>query len=307
MQVQIISTIKAKPFLKWAGGKTQLLPTLDAHLPERFAYQDDVTYIEPFVGGGALLFYMLQKYPNISKAIINDKNPRLINAYISIKEHPWLLIENLRTLQKEYRSRASFESRQNYFLEIRNAFNSTNHSDIEDAAFMLFLNRTCFNGLYRENSKGLFNVPVGKYTNPTICDEELIITDSELLQNVTILNGDFSQVEQYIDGNTLIYFDPPYRPLSETSNFNSYTKDAFNDAEQERLCEFFKRITQLGCSALLSNSDGTAAKPSDTFLVDLYKDFFIEHVAAKRAINSNGAKRGSLTELLIRNYSTIKG
>lgn len=307
MQVQIASTIKAKPFLKWAGGKTQLLPTIDAHLPEGFVYQDEVTYIEPFVGGGALVFHMLQKYPNISKAIINDKNSRLINAYITIRNNPWALIENLRILQKEYRSRGSVDSCQNFFLEIRSAFNSTNHSNIEDAAFMLFLNRTCFNGLYRENSKGVFNVPFGRYTDPTICDEELIITDSELLQNVTILNGDFSQVEKYIDGNTFVYFDPPYRPLSATSNFNSYTKDAFNDEEQERLCDFFKRISHLGCSALLSNSDGTAVNPTDTFLLDLYKNFYIEHVNAKRAINSNGAKRGLLTELLIRNYSKIKG
>ncbi len=307
MQIQTSSNIKARPFLKWAGGKTQLLPTIDTFLPKGIDSQHNITYIEPFVGGGALLFHMLQKYPNISRAIINDKNPRLINTYQTIRDYPWHLIEVLQNLQTEYRSLGNSESQQEYFLEIRKAFNTAGNSNIEDAAYMLFLNRTCFNGLYRENSKGCFNVPFGKYINPTICDEELIIADSKLLQSVIILNGDFCQVEKYIDGYTVIYFDPPYRPLSSTSNFNSYTKEAFNDAEQQRLCEFFKTISQRGCYGLLSNSDGTAVNSDDTFLVDLYKDFFIEHVNAKRAINSIGTKRGSLSELLIRNYSLIKG
>lgn len=297
---------KAKPFLKWAGGKTQLLPTLESFLPENFG-REDVTYIEPFVGGGAMLFHLLQNYPNITRAIINDINPHLIRTYQVIRDNPYLLIDALNELQAYFRSLADYDRQKDFYLSVRSRFNSHNLSDIEEAAAMIFLNRTCFNGLYRENSKGGFNVPFGRYSNPTICDDTLIIADSELLQRVEILNGDFSRTAEYADGYTFFYFDPPYRPLDATSSFNSYVKEAFDDNEQIRLKIFYENITVAGYSAMLSNSDGRGRNVDDDFLDRLYAGFFIERVYAKRCINANAAKRGSLTELLIRNYENYQG
>ena len=305
--MQVMTKTKAKPFLKWAGGKTQLLSTIDSFLPESFRQEREITYIEPFVGGGAMLFFMLQKYPNIKRAIINDINPHLIKTYTVIRDTPFLLIEFLNELQSEYRSLYNPHTQKEFYLNIRNRFNTARLSDIEEAAYMIFMNKTCFNGLYRENSKGHFNVPFGRYQNPTICDESLIIADSELLQGVEIINGDFSQTRNYIDGFTFIYFDPPYRPLNSTSSFNSYVKEDFNDTEQQRLHDFFVDLSAAGCLELLSNSDGKGRNENDTFFDDLYQDFIIERVLAKRCINANPSKRGFLTELLIRNYIDYQG
>lgn len=307
MPLQTTKKTKAKPFLKWAGGKTQLLPTIDAFLPESFRKEKNVTYIEPFVGGGAMLFHMLQRYPNIKRAIINDINTHLINTYTVIRDKPYALIDSLKEIQSQYRSYISHESQKDFYLQIRERFNIGNLSDIEEATCMIFINRTCFNGLYRENSKGKFNVPFGKYNNPTICDESLIISDSEILQRVEILNGDFSKTDSHVDGYTFFYFDPPYRPLDATSNFNSYVKEAFNDNEQKRLKDFYTALSAQGCYELLSNSDGRAKNENDSFFDNLYKDFIIERVNAKRSINANPAKRGPLTELLIRNYASCQG
>lgn len=298
---------KAKPFLKWAGGKTQLLPTIDSFLPDTFRGEDEVTYIEPFVGGGAMLFYMLQKYPNIRRAIINDINSHLIKTYSVIKDEPYSLIHTLYDLQNQFRELEEYDKQKELYLDIRAQFNKSELSEIEEAAYMIFLNRTCFNGLYRENSKGGFNVPFGRYSNPTICDAELLLADSELLQKVEILNGDFSHTEEYIQGYTFFYFDPPYRPLDTTSSFNSYVKEAFDDNEQIRLKEFYSELSAGGCYAMLSNSDCKGRNAEDDFFDRLYADFFIERVYAKRCINANVAKRGTLTELLIRNYENYQG
>lgn len=297
---------KAKPFLKWAGGKTQLLPTIDSFLPESFRYENDVTYIEPFVGGGAMLFYMLQKYHNIRRAVINDINPHLIKTYTVIRDEPYYLIDALNELQTSFKALVDYDSQKDFYLNIRNHF-SHQLTDIEEAAYMIFLNRTCFNGLYRENSKGKFNVPFGKYTNPTICDDALILADSELLQKVEILNGDFSDTEAFINGYTFFYFDPPYRPLDATSSFNSYVKEAFDDKEQVRLKDFYSSLSLLGCYEMLSNSDCKGRNEADVFFDELYQDFIIERVYAKRCINANASKRGTLTELLIRNYTNCQG
>ena len=307
MKLQTISRTKGKPFLKWAGGKTQLLPTIDFFLPESFGREKNITYIEPFVGGGALLFFMLQKYHNIKKAIINDINPHLINTYITIRDNPYSLIDTLNELQEKFRTSGNFEAQKELFLDIRSRFNQKVYTDIEEAAYMIFLNRTCFNGLYRENSTGGFNVPFGRYSNPTICDESLLIADSELLQKVEILNGDFANTGEYVDGYTFFYFDPPYRPLDATSSFNSYVKEAFDDNEQVRLKEFYSALSVEGCHEMLSNSDCKGRNAADDFFDELYKDFFIERVYAKRNINANVAKRGTLTELLIRNYENFQG
>lgn len=307
MNIQTSINTKAKPFLKWAGGKTQLIPTIDSFLPQSFRNEQNITYIEPFVGGGAMLFHMLQKYPNIKTAVINDINSHLITTYTVIRDNPYLLIDSLKEIENHYRSLKDNETQKAYFLSIREKFNISQLSKIEEAAYMIFMNRTCFNGLYRENSKGRFNVPFGKYTNPTICDERLIISDSELLQKVEILNGDFSQTAEYVNGYTLLYFDPPYRPLDATSSFNSYVKESFNDDEQRRLKDFFTILSTQGCYEMLSNSDCKSRNESDTFFDELYRDFIIERVYAKRSINANASKRGILTELLIRNYENYQG
>lgn len=302
-----MAKIKAKPFLKWAGGKTQLLPTIDSFLPETFRSEDDVTYIEPFVGGGAMLFYMLQKYTNIKRAIINDINSHLIKTYRVIRDEPYSLIDTLNELQNHFRAVGNYDRQKEFYQNIREHFNRQDCADSEEAAYMIFLNRTCFNGLYRENSKGGFNVPFGRYSNPLICDEDLILADSELLQKVELLNGDFSHTAKHIHGYTFFYFDPPYRPLDATSSFNSYVKESFDDNEQIRLKEFYSGLTAGGCYAMLSNSDCKGRNSEDDFFDRLYADFFIERVFAKRCINANATKRGTLTELLIRNYENYQG
>ncbi|MDE7378647.1 MAG: DNA adenine methylase [Paraprevotella sp.] len=307
MNLQTISRTKAKPFLKWAGGKTQLLPTIDSFLPESFGREKNITYIEPFVGGGAMLFFMLQKYPNIKKAIINDINSHLVTTYTIIRDNPYSLIDTLTELQEKFRAAGDFEAQKELFLNIRSRFNQETLTDIEEASYMIFLNRTCFNGLYRENSKGGFNVPFGRYSNPTICDESLIIADSELLQRVEILNEDFAHTGEYVDGYTFFYFDPPYRPLDATSSFNSYVKETFDDNEQIRLKEFYSYLSAEGYREMLSNSDCKGRNAEDVFFDELYQDFFIERVYAKRHINANASKRGTLTELLIRNYENFQG
>ncbi len=293
----------AKPFIKWVGGKGKLIPTLTTRLPSNLGKLEALTYIEPFIGGGAMLFFMLQNYPNIERAIINDLNPNLIKAYNTIKESPESLINALNTIQKEYLNITEEEKRKEFYLSARKHFNNGNLSNVEGTMYLIFLNKTCFNGLYRVNSKGEFNVPFGKYKNPTICDAKTIYADSELLQKVEIRCGDFEETEQYISENTFIYFDPPYRPLDATSSFNSYAKEAFNDEEQIRLKRYFDRLSEKRCLMMLSNSDCKGRNPEDTFFDDLYKDYIIERVYASRSVNANPEKRGKLTELLIRNYT----
>lgn len=292
----------AKPFIKWAGGKTQLLTQFENILPHNLEEAEHFTYIEPFVGGGAMLFHMLQKYTNIGRVIINDINPNLITAYRVIRDTPERLITDLKMLQREFRQNSNEEARKEYFLRIRKSYNEDTHNDVTNSAMFIFLNRTCFNGLYRVNSKGYFNVPFGKYTNPTICDEELLLEDSKILQNVEILCGDYTLIERYVDNNTFIYFDPPYRPLSTTSSFTSYSKENFDDTEQTRLAHFFARLSRYGCKMMLSNSDCCAQNPNDTFFENLYGNFIIDKVHASRFVNAIPSKRGKLTEILVRNY-----
>ena len=292
----------AKPFIKWAGGKTQLLTQFENILPHNLEEAEHFTYIEPFVGGGAMLFHMLQKYTNIGRVIINDINPNLITAYRVIRDTPERLITDLKMLQREFRQNSNEEARKEYFLRIRKSYNEDTHNDVTNTAMFIFLNRTCFNGLYRVNSKGYFNVPFGKYTNPTICDEELLLEDSKILQNVEILCGDYTLIERYVDNNTFIYFDPPYRPLSTTSSFTSYSKENFDDTEQTRLAHFFARLSRYGCKMMLSNSDCCAQNPNDTFFENLYGNFIIDKVHASRFVNAIPSKSGKLTEILVRNY-----
>ena len=296
---------EAKPFLKWAGGKGQLISQLEHHLPLDLKEQE-FTYIEPFVGGGALLFYMLQHFPNIKRAVINDVNTYLITAYQVIKSTPDDLIERLADLEEQYFSLVEEVEKKKFYLQVRDIFNNDKLDDIDRSKYLIFLNRTCFNGLYRVNAKGKFNVPFGRHLHPTICNAEVIKADSQVLNRVemVILNGDFGMTQKYMsDGYNFFYFDPPYRPLNATSSFNSYSKENFNDDEQIRLrdyCAFLNENPNV--KWMLSNADCSAKNPDDTFFEKIYADFSINRVYASRAINANPSKRGKLTELLIKNY-----
>mgnify|MGYP003632990450 FL=1 len=296
-----MTKIVAKPFLKWAGGKTQLIEQIKNQLPENII-ENNFTYIEPFVGSGAVLFWMLEQFPNMERAIINDINTDLTNCYISIKEDVDILINILSEWQSEYYLLAQNEiEKKEYYYAKRTLFNTRISNQTTQSALFIFLNRTCFNGLFRVNRKNEFNVPIGSYKKPLICNKENLRAVSEILQRVEILNVDYSETLNYVNENTFFYFDPPYKPLSETSSFNSYAKDEFNDAEQVRLKEFCTELDRLNHQWILSNSDVKGKNPNDNFFDDLYSDFNIYRVNARRSINANPNKRGKLTELLITN------
>lgn len=297
----------AKPFLKWAGGKGQLLNKFEEMYPQELVNGEIDTYIEPFVGGGAVLFDVLQKY-KVKKAVIVDLNKELINCYRCIKADVNELIKHLKTLQNEFLP-LNDEKRKNFFLKVRNRYNEIHLNgkyDFEKAADFIFLNKTCFNGLYRVNSKGEFNVPFGKYKNPLICDSENLILINKLLQNVEIRFGDYSVCEEYVNGKTFIYFDPPYRPLIENTSFVGYDKSGFNDDNQKELAEFVKKLDKQNCLVMLSNSDPKNTNPDDNFFDELYKGFEIDRIFAKRMINCQADKRGDITEIVVRNYKRRK-
>ncbi len=245
---------------------------------------------------------MLNHFPNIKKAVINDINEDLINTYRIIACKPNELISILDILQNEFHSlEGKDEAKKEYYYQKRDSYNRRREERCGQAALLIFLNRTCFNGLYRVNKNNEFNVPMGSYKKPTICDKENILAVSEALQRVEILCGDFEQTLTYAENHTVFYFDPPYKPLSETSSFNSYSKDEFNDSEQIRLGEFCKKLDILNHTWILSNSDVKGKNPEDNFFDELYSDFQIQRVKAKRSINANPEKRGELNELLITN------
>ena len=256
-----------------------------------------------------MLFYMLQNFMNIKQVVINDINRNLMEAYRVIKQKPEGLVYRLKQIEKQYLNITTEDGRKSFYLEMRRRFNEEVLSSLDKSAILIFLNRTCFNGLYRENAKGKFNVPFGRYANPTICNAEVIYTDSELLNrfDVQILNGDFKDTAKAIDktGLTFFYFDPPYRPLSATSSFNSYVKEDFNDDSQRELADFCRMLDRKeNVCWMLSNSDCSAKNPDDTFFEDIYEGFDIQRVFASRMVNANASKRGKLTELLIRNYTS---
>ena len=291
-----------RPFIKWAGGKGQLLEVLKANLPDGMG-TTITKYAEPFVGGGALLFALLNEY-SFDEVYINDNNQELMNAFTVIKENCGALLKELQLLQEEY-EKLDIEAQQSYYYVQRDKFNQlilTNETAIRKAALFIFLNKTCFNGLYRVNKSGKFNVPAGKYKNPLICDKENLMNISKKLQNVVIRSYDYQDVENFADENTLIYFDPPYRPLNVTSAFTSYTETQFNDKDQIELAKFYKKLSDRGVKVLLSNSDPHNVNYEDNFFDDLYAEFDIQRITAVRMINSNAEKRGNVTELLIKNY-----
>ena len=303
----------ARPFLKWAGGKTQLLNEFSKRLPGELKKGKITKYVEPFIGGGAFYFYLNQRF-SFEKCYICDINEELILSYQVIKRTSKKLMAELDSLQSEYLSKDD-ALRETFYYEVRDAFNQKlpeinfkkfSSDWIERTAQIIFLNRTCYNGLFRVNRKGEFNVPFGRYKNPEILNEDNLKDVATLLKTTQILLGDFTQCRKYVDEQTFVYFDPPYRPLNETSSFTSYSKGGFYDADQMRLFEFFKELDEKGAKVMLSNSDPKNENPDDSFFDDLFSDYFIERVPAKRMINCNGARRGDISELIITNYRKKK-
>ncbi len=293
-----------KPFLKWAGGKSQLLSDIRQKYPKDLGISIN-KYCEPFIGGGAVLFDLLSKY-KFKEVFINDINLELTNTYKIIKNNVWSLIKLLEKYQNEFIPFDS-ENRKKYFYSKRERFNSLKvtsqkEKNIEKAALFIFLNKTCFNGLFRVNSSGLFNVPMGAYKNPLICNKENLLEISRSLENVQINCGDYKECLSFIDKNTFVYIDPPYRPLTQTASFTAYSENPFNDKEQIELGEFVNKITEIGAKVVLSNSDPKNSNVKDSFFDDLYSAFSIERISAKRMINSNSAGRGKISEILVMNY-----
>lgn len=297
--------VVAKPFVKWAGGKGNLLQKLEALLPTDFDDLENVTYIEPFVGGGAMLFHMLQRHKCITRAVINDINADLIRCYQLIAKSPQTLIDRLRIIENNYYS-VEFPAREELFYAYRDQYNSEGIHPDERAALFIFLNHTCFNGLYRVNAAGIFNVPYGRYKKPVICNEELIMADHRLLNSVELLirqPGDYKLVRQNLSRNhpNFVYFDPPYRPLNETSSFKEYSNDPFGDIQQEELKEFYDRLSNQNGLLMLSNSD-SKTENGDSYFEALYMGYDIQRILASRFINVDPEKRKKLTEVVIRNY-----
>jgi DNA adenine methylase len=263
----------AKPFLKWAGGKTQLISEIENSLPLNIR-NGKFTYIEPFVGSGAVLFWIINNFSNLEKVVINDINSDLINTYKIIVNYPDELISILMQLQNEFHELANDDERKKeYYYHKRELYNTRKSDAIGQSALLIFLNRTCFNGLYRVNRKNQYNVPIGSYNKPTICDEQNIFAVSKALQKVEIMCGDFEETLSFAGENCLFYFDPPYKPLSNTSSFNSYAKDEFNDNEQIRLRDFCAKLDLLGHKWILSNSDVKGKNINDDFFDKIFSDF----------------------------------
>lgn len=294
-----VETQKAKPFVKWAGGKAQLLDEFDARFPNKEIESGQIdTYIEPFVGGGAVFFHIAQKYRHLEHFVLFDINEDLVNCYNTVRNNVTSIIADLRRLEHRYLK--SDESRRNdMYYRIREEFNSD-----RSPAKLIFLNKTCFNGLYRVNRSNEFNVPFGNYKNPTICDEENLMAASTILQKAEIIAADFEKSERYINKHCFVYLDPPYRPISATASFTSYSKDNFNEQDQFRIANFCEQIKKKGAKFLLSNSDPTNENQEDTFFQDYYRGFTINSVLASRSINCKGHGRGTIRELIITNYGT---
>ena len=292
-----------KPFLKWAGGKGQLLKEIEKYYP--FKNGKITKYAEPFIGGGAVLFDILSKY-DLEEVYISDINAELINTYRIIRDDINEFISMLTVMQSEFVPMDT-EHRKVYYLAKRERFNDLKVNgdetiNVEKAALMIFLNKTCFNGLFRVNKKGLFNVPMGSYKNPMICDEENLRAVSEKLQNVTIVCRDYRESADFIDENTFVYFDPPSRPITDTASFTAYTENLFNDEAQIELARFVDNMNRKGAKVVVSNSDPKNSNTEDDFFDNIYSSHKIKRVEATRMINCNSEARGKIKELLISNF-----
>ena len=305
------TAFSARPFVKWAGGKTQLLEQFRGHYPCELRQGRVRRYIEPFLGGGAVFFDVAQTF-DVDEAFLFDINPELILTYTVVQRAPEQLIERLAEYRQHYHMLGDDDTRKAFFYRVRNRYNEQRQSiDFEvyserwiaRAADLIFLNKTCYNGLFRVNRKGLFNVPFGRYKHPAIFDEHNIRCVSALLQKATLRVGKFMACAPFIDADTFVYFDPPYRPLTPTASFTSYAKDQFGNLEQMALAEFYASVdASYGARLMLSNSDPRHANPDDDFLDALYAPFNIHRVHANRMINSRAAGRGKITEILVTNY-----
>ena len=295
--------IECKPFIKWVGGKGQLLSEINKLYPVELGKNIN-KYAEIFVGGGAVLFDILSKY-KLDEVYISDKNLELINTYKSIRDDVGILIKLLKEMEEQYTS-LNNENRKLYYYEKRREYNNLKinieENNIEKAVLFIFLNKTCFNGLYRVNKKGEFNVPMGAYKNPKICDKENLKNVSMALKNVKIIYADYRESESFIDEKTFVYIDPPYRPLNTSSSFTSYTENDFSDKEQIELAEYIDLLNKKGAKIVLSNSDPKNNNIDDNFFDELYKNYNINRVKATRMLNSNASLRGVINELLITNY-----
>jgi len=287
-----------KPFIKWAGGKSQLIGEIRKKYP-----QEINRYCEPFVGGGAVLLDILVN-KNPSSILINDINKELINTYVQIQQNVENVIKILQKYQEKYWN-SSDQERKNIYLSFRTKYNQLiidGGDQVERASIFIFLNKTCFNGLYRVNKKGLFNVPIGSYKKPPICDSANLRTINKLMQKVEIICGDYSQCFDYINKNTFVYIDPPYRPLNRTASFTAYNENIFDDNKQITLGNFVHKISAKGAKIVISNSDPKNTNSGDNFFDNIYDPFIIKRVLAKRMINCNGNSRGNINELIISNY-----
>ncbi len=303
----------ARPFVKWVGGKGQLVSQLDANLPEGVRNGSITNYIEPFVGGGALFFHVAHNYP-VKRFILSDNNTDLILAYWTVRERVGLLITSLHDLQTRY-LRLAENRREEFYYRVRKNFNSqkskidlTHFSDdwIERTTQLIFLNKTCFNGLFRVNSHGEFNVAFGKYDNPKISDPDNLIQVAQTLKAAEILLADFEQVIELVQKDSFVYLDPPYRPLTETANFTGYSPNTFTALDQERLAQLCQKIDDRGAKVLLSNSDPANVDPDDRFFEHTYPGFRIVTTAANRMVNCRADRRGKISELFIMNYGDGK-
>jgi len=301
----------AKPFIKWAGGKSQLLEQFENYYPNEIKTKEIQNYVEPFLGGGASYFYLAEKY-GIKNAYLSDLNKDLILTYLVIQQKTEILLDFLEQYQNLYNSTEQAR-RNDLFLSIRKHFNEQryeiNYKKLSEnwvprAAQFIFLNKTCFNGLFRLNSKGEFNVPYGKYKTASILDEGNINAVSKLLQNAEITHSEYTNCYSKVTEKSFVYFDPPYRPMTKTASFTTYTGIVFNDNNQIELAKFFQKIDrEKGAKLMLSNSDPVSINPRDKFFEKAYNGYNIFRVNASRAVNCNGANRGKISEILVTNYS----
>jgi len=306
--LSVLFAAPAKPVFKWAGGKGKLLPEIMRRLPDALKQGRITSYAEPFIGGGALFFHLAEQY-RFEHLLISDINEDLFLAYSVVREDVETLLTHLTHLQIHYNGLAA-EAQALFYYETRAAFNAArpgwcyqcfSSAWVQRAAQFFLLNRLCFNGLYRVNSRAEFNVPFGKYSSVNFGSAEALRAAARVLQRTSIQCADFAAVAASADDRTLVYLDPPYRPITSTSSFTTYSRLAFGDAEQRRLAAFFRQLTQRGSFAMLSNSDPLTAT-GDDFFEQLYAGFNISRLQAARAINANGAGRGAVSELLITNY-----
>jgi len=292
--------LAASPVLRWAGGKTQLLPTLRQHYPQELG-GTITTYAEPFIGGGAVFFDIANNYP-IEKAFLFDINHDLVSLYSTLKKNVEGVIHELSLMEEKFIEGDVIE-RESYYYELRQSYNTQPRSkrllNEYRAAQTIFLNKTCFNGLFRVNASGNFNVPYGRPNNPKILCEPNLLAVSNILQIAEIKCGDFDEVSKHVHDRTFVYYDPPYRPVSETSYFTAYSKKIFDDMEQKRLAQFFGKMDKIGVKQLLSNSK---TGDNEIFFREIYAGYEMYDALAKRSVASNPARRGYVEELLIRNY-----